>query len=120
MPWFRRVSMLDHGAVLAVLGVPNVVAATVVAAVLAVVARRRVFGANERTETSWLDAWLKALVLVVFVVFVAVYLPSYVMQTSTVADLDRTAQELIGTAVWGTGFLSILWGLWWAHREKRV
>ena len=105
---------------LAVLGIPNVVAATIVAAVLAVVARRRVFGANERADTSWLDAWLKAVVIVVFVVFFTIYLPSYIIGTSTVADLDRNAQDLIASSLWGIGMVATLWGLWYAHKEKRV
>ena len=104
----------------AVLGIPNVVAAAIAALVLAILARRRVFGANERTETSWLDAWLKAIVIVVFVVFSSVYLPSYVMTTSTVTDFNRDVQDLIGAAVWGAAFAATLGALWYAHREKRV
>lgn len=105
---------------LAVLGFPNVVAATIAVAVLALVARRRVFGPNERTETSWLDAWLKAIVIVVFVVFFTIYLPSYIIGTSTVSDMNRNAQDLIGAGVWGAGMGATLLGLWYAHKEKRV
>ncbi len=105
---------------LVLLGFPNVVVAAVAAAVLAVVARRRVFGVNERTETSWLDAWLKAVVIVVFVVFTSVYLPSYVIGSSVVSDLNRNAQDLIAAGIWGAAFAATLWGLWFAHREKRV
>jgi hypothetical protein len=104
----------------ALLGLPNVVAATIAVAVLAVVARRRVFGANERTETSWLDAWLKAVVIVVFVVFFTIYLPSYIIGTSTVADMNRNAQDLIAAGIWGVGMAATLGGLWYAHKEKRV
>ena len=104
----------------ALLGIPNVVAATIAAVVLAILARRRVFGTNDRLSTSWLDAWLKGVVIVVFVVFLAVYLPSWVMTTSTVTDLDRNAQDLIGTAVWGAGFLGCLIALWYGHRRGRV
>ena len=102
------------------LGLPNVVAATVATLVLAVVARHRVFGENERTDTSWTDAWLKAIVIVVFVVFFTIYLPSYVIGTSTVADMNRNAQDLIASAIWGAGMVALLGGLWYAHREKRV
>ncbi len=103
-----------------VLGIPNVVAATIAVAVLAIIARKRVFGANERTETSWTDAWLKALVIVVFVVFFTIYLPSWVIGTSTVADMDRNAQDIIASAIWGAGMVATLGGLWYAHREKWV
>ncbi len=105
---------------LAVFGIPNVVVAAIAATLLAIVARRRVFGANERTETSWLDAWLKAIVIVVFVVFTTVYLPSYVIGMSAVSDLNRNAQDLISAGIWGAAFTATLGGLWYAHREKRV
>jgi len=104
----------------AYLGVPNVVAAAIATAILALVARRRIFAANERTETSWTDAWLKAIVIVVFVVFFTIYLPSWVIGTSTVADMDRNAQDIIASAVWGAGMVATLGGLWYAHKEKRV
>ncbi len=104
----------------AVLGVPNVVAALIAACVVLVVARRRVLGANERTETSWLDAFLKAFVIVVFVVFFTIYLPSYAMQTSTVTDFNRTAQELVGAGIWVVTFSAAVGVLWQAHRGKRV
>ncbi len=105
---------------LAVLGLPNVVSAAIVAAVVAVVFRARVFGANDRTRTSWIDAWLKASVTFVFVVFFTVFVPSYVMQTETVAGFDRNAQDLIGLSLFGVAFLATLWGLRYAYRTKRV
>lgn len=105
---------------LALLGLPNVVLAAIVTAVVAVAFFGRVFGANERTETSWLDAWLKAGVIFVFVTFFGVYLPSWVMSTGTVADLDRTVQDLAGSAVWGAAFVVIIGGLAYLHRQKRV
>jgi uncharacterized membrane-anchored protein len=103
-----------------VLGLPPLVIVAIGTGVLAGLAHRRVFGVNRRTETSWLDAWLKAIVIVVFVVFFTVYLPSYVLQTSTVAEFDRIAQDLIGAAVWGAGFVATIWGLWYAHTQRRV
>ena len=105
---------------LAVLGLPNVVSVAVVSAVVAVIFRARVFGANERTKTSWVDAWLKASLILVFVVFFAVFLPSYVMQTETVAGFDRNAQDLIGSGLFGVAFVATLWGLRHAYRTKRV
>lgn len=105
---------------LGVLGIPNVVSAGIVTLVVAVVFRSRVFGANERRETSWIDAWLKAGVIVVFVVFFAVFLPSYVIQTETVAGFDRNAQDLIGSGLFGGAFVATLVGLRYAYRSKRV
>jgi hypothetical protein len=106
--------------VLGVLGIPNVVSAGIVTLVVAVLFRARVFGVNERTETSWIDAWLKAGVIVVFVVFFAVFLPSYVIQTETVAGYDRKVQDLIGSGLFGGAFVATLAGLRYAHRSKRV
>ncbi len=104
----------------ALLGIPNIVAATILAVILAIVARKRVFGANERTATSWLDAWLKAIVMVVLTVFLVVYLPSWILTTSTVTGLDRDVQDLLATAVWGAGFGACLITVWYAHRSGRV
>jgi hypothetical protein len=106
--------------VLAVLGLPNVVSAAIVAAVVAVVFRARAFGANERDRTSWIDAWLKAGLIGVFAVFFGVFVPSYVMQTETVAGFDRNAQDLIGSGLFGAAFITTLWGLRVAYRTKRV
>jgi hypothetical protein len=106
--------------VLAVLGLPNVVSVAIVSAIVAVVFRARVFGANDRTTTSWIDAWLKAILILVFVVFFAVFLPSYAMQTKTVAGFDRKVQDLIGLGLFGAAFVATLWGLRYAYRTKRV
>ncbi|GEM_PF-3559118 len=105
---------------LAAFGFPNVILATAAALAVCLVARRRVFGANERTATSWLDAWLKAFVIVVLVVFFTIYVPSYVVQTSTVSGMDGVARDLIGTTVWGVGMLAAMVTLRLAHKEKRV
>ncbi len=110
----------ENGHVIAYLGVPNIVLAASVVAVVAVIFHSRVFGANEPTETSWVDAWMKAIFIVVAIATFCVYLPSYVMQTSTVAGFDRDIQQLVGTAVWSVAFASALFLLWYAHREKRV
>lgn len=106
--------------VYALLGVPNVVAAAVVAALVALLFHRRVFGANERTTTSWADAWLKAFVILVFATFCGVYLPSWALQTKTVAEFDRAAQDVVGAGVWVVAMVLLFWGLWYAHRQKRV
>ncbi len=105
---------------LAVLGLPNVVSAGIVTLVVAVVFRARVFGINERTETSWIDAWLKAGVIVVFVIFFAVFLPSYVIRTETVSGYDRNVQDVIASGLFGAAFVATLAGLRYAHRSKRV
>ncbi len=111
---------LENVLVIAFLGVPNIVLTAIIVAVVAVIFRSRVFGANEPTDTSWVDAWMKAIFILVAITTFSVYLPSYVMQTSTVAGFDRDVQQLVGTAVWSVAFGSALFLLWYAHREKRV
>ncbi|MGI9607769.1 MAG: hypothetical protein ACR2P0_16700 [Acidimicrobiales bacterium] len=102
------------------LSVPNLVLATIVVGVVAVVFRARVFGANERDSTSWVDAWLKAIVILVAVAFFLVYVPSWALQTKTVADMNRNAQDLIGAGLFAIALIVVLWVLRWAHAEKRV
>ena len=99
---------------------PNVVVATGVTAILALVFRSRVFGRIDRTNSSWTDAWLKAVTIVVFVVFSTIYLPSWVLQTSTVTGMTRTVQDLIGAGVWVAAMGITFWGLWYLHKERRV
>lgn len=105
---------------IAVLGLPNVVSVAVVVGIVAVIFRSRVFGANDASEISWLDAWLKAMVIVVAVAFFTVYVPSWAIQTDAVTDMDRNAQDLIGAGLFGLALVATLWALWYAHREKRV
>ncbi|MCP3856874.1 MAG: hypothetical protein GY713_22445 [Actinomycetia bacterium] len=105
---------------LALLGLPNIVLAAAVTAVVAVVFHRQVFGVCERTETSWSIAWLKAAVILVFITFAGVYLPSWAMQTSMVSDLGREAQDLAGSVVWGAAIVVTIGGLAYLHRHKRV
>ncbi len=105
---------------LALLGLPNVVLAAIVTAVVSVAFFGRVFGASERTETTWLDAWLKAGVILVFITFFGVYVPSWVLQTGTVAGLDRDVQQLVGSAVWAVALVVTIGGLAAFHRQKRV
>ena len=104
----------------AVLGLPNIVVAAIVTAVIAVVFHKRVFGANDPYETSWIDAWLKAIVIMVSISFFVGFVPSWAMQTDLVVEFDRTAQDLVGSALWLVALVATLVGLWYAHRENRV
>ena len=96
------------------------VVATGLTAILAIVLRGRVFGRIDRTNSSWFDAWTKAVTIVVFVVFATIFLPSWILQTSTVAGMTRTTQDLVGAAVWAAAMAITFWGLWYLHRERRV
>lgn len=104
----------------AIIGIPNLVSVAIVVGAVSLLFRSRVFGSNQQGEISWLDAWLKAIVILVAIAFFSVFLPSYVMQTSRVTAFDRTVQQLIGASVWVVAFSATLFALWYAHREKRV
>ncbi|MDH3294974.1 MAG: cytochrome c [Acidimicrobiia bacterium] len=97
------------------------IAAYVIAAlVVLVVVWPRLVGRTDRLNTSWFDAWLKSAAIFVAAVLAVAFIPSWVLQTSAVANLDRSIQDLIGLSVWGLGLLVILGGLWYAHKDSRV
>ncbi len=75
---------------------------------------------NDRMNTPWLDAWLKAVVIVLSVILLTVFLPDWALKTGTVSRLGRFAQDFIGTSLWALGLAVVLGGLWYAHRESRV
>ena len=95
----------------------GVIAATFV---IAVVLGRYTFGRIDRLTVPWRVAWLKTLVIVVGITALVVILPGWVMTLESVADMDRMAQDLVGTGVFGAGLGASLWLLWWAHRESRI
>ena len=80
----------------------------------------RLASRNSRLDTPWFDTWLKTAAVVIAVALAIAYIPNWVLQTSTVAGLDRPLQELIGVGVWGLGLALCLGGLWYAHRESRL
>ena len=69
---------------------------------------------------SWTSALVKSVVIFVVVALVTVYIPSWVIQHDEVVKLDRNAQDLIGSAVWGLGFFGSLWLLWYAQRRHWI
>ena len=69
---------------------------------------------------SWTNALVKSIVIFVGVALFTVYVPSWVVEHEQVAKLDRTAQDLIGSAVWGLGFLGAVWLLWLAQKHHRI
>ena len=80
----------------------------------------RFVSAGDRRRMPWLDAWLKAIAIVLWFVVFTVYVPSEVMQSDTVADLDKNAQDVIGTGLWLGGMAVGIWGLWYASRHRRI
>ncbi len=80
----------------------------------------RVVDANDRLDFPWLDAWLRTALIVVAVIFFVVYIPSWALQTGTVAKLGDFGQQFIGVALWLGGLGVVLGALWYAHKEDRI
>ena len=89
-------------------------------AAFAMVLAPRLLSENNRLNTPWLDAWLKAFVIVLSVILLTVVLPDWALKTGTVSKLGRFAQDFIGSSLWAVGLALVLGGLWYAHRESRV
>ena len=80
----------------------------------------RFVSGGDRGDMPWLDAWLKAIAIVVWFVVFTVYVPSEVMTSDTVSELSRNAQDVIGTGLWVGGMAAGIWGLWYASRHRRI
>jgi len=81
---------------------------------------RRIIGANDRLDTSWVDAWLKTAVIVLAVALFTIYLPDLALKAAPVTRLSRFSQDLVGVGVWSIGFVGLVAVLWYAHKESRV
>ena len=81
---------------------------------------RRVIAVIDRRNVSWLDAWLKATVIVVGLIVSIVILPAKVIELGAVQDMPRIAQDLITVGIWSGALVTALFVLWYAHRERRV
>lgn len=103
-----------------VVGIPNLVVVALAAVAVALGTWSRLWGTNPVGRITWADAWLKAAMIVVFAIFFVAYLPSRILQTAPVAGLDRTGQDLIGSAAWGVAMFTLIGGLWLTHRHGRV
>ena len=89
-------------------------------AAVAVVLGPRFAGRIDRLTVPWFDAWMKTAIIVAFFIIFTVFIPSMVLQTQTVAGLDRIFQDIIGTGLWVLGLGIGLWALWYAHRDRRI
>jgi mono/diheme cytochrome c family protein len=94
--------------------------ALAVMAVTALVFAPRLVSSNDRLAMSWFDAGLKTMVIVVGFIIFTVFVPNWAMQTDTVAGLDSTAQDLIGSGLWLGGLAAGLFALWYAHRRDHI
>lgn len=99
----------------------RVVLGTIIAtAIIAVATGRWTFARIDRLNVSWKLAWLKTLVIVVGIATLVVFVPGWVMSLGPVADLDRVAQDLIGSGVFIIGLVLSLWLLSRAQKSSRI
>lgn len=91
-----------------------------VAVVFLAVFGRRVVAVIDRRTVSWLDAWVKTLVIVVALVVSIVIVPAKVLELGAVQDMSRAAQDLITLGLWSGALAVSLLVLWYAHRERRI
>ncbi len=106
--------------ILGFLGISNLLLVVFAVVIVGIATWSRTWGRNPVGATSWIDGWLKAAVLTALAVLLVAYLPSVVLQTSTVANFSQPVQDLIGTSVWAVGLLVTLGGLHHLRRARRV
>jgi hypothetical protein len=97
----------------------NFVIALAVATAL-VLLRKRIFGRIDRLNGPWLNAWLKALLIAVAIALLVAVIPAKVLEFDAVADLDRTAQDLIGAGLSLGGLLVVFVALRQAQKHDRI
>ena len=80
----------------------------------------RIVSVTNRLDLPWMDAWFRGVLIAVFFIIATVMIPSFVLQTETVARLPREVQDVLGGGLWFGGLAVGLGTLWWAQREKRI
>jgi mono/diheme cytochrome c family protein len=80
----------------------------------------RLVGMSNRLESTWLDAWMKAVAIVVLVALLTIFIPNWALTSGTVSKADGVIQDLVGVGLWSIGLATVLGGLWWAHKEDRI
>ena len=80
----------------------------------------RITGEVDRRTMPWLDAWMRTAIIVVGFIVFTVYVPAKVLESETVAKLDRPVQDIIGSGLWLMGLAGGLLALWYAHRQRRI
>ncbi len=85
-----------------------------------IVFREKIASSVQRPSLPWLDATLKAVIIVVFFVIGTAVIPSMILKSGAVSGLSRPLQDLIGSAIWLGALALGLLGLWWAHRQERI
>lgn len=98
----------------------SIVALLLAAGVGVFVFAPRITSAHEGRRMPWLDAWMKAGIIVVGIIVFTVFVPAKVLESETVSKLSRPAQDIIASGLWVGGLAGGLWALWYAQRDRRI
>ncbi len=63
---------------------------------------------------------MKAVAIVVLVALLTIFVPNWALTSGAVSKMDGNVQDLVGVGLWSVGLLTVLGGLWWAHKEDRI
>ncbi|HEX6219793.1 MAG TPA: hypothetical protein VF115_01735 [Acidimicrobiia bacterium] len=68
-------------------------------------------------DRSWIEAGLAGLAIVAYFALTTVWVPSWVLRMSAVAQASQAVSDLVGTLVWAVFLLLGMWGLRLAQRR---
>ncbi len=74
----------------------------------------------DHESDSWLDAWIKAIVIFVLVTVSTVFVPSYLIRLNRVARLDILLQDLVAVGSFTIALVASLWLLYQAREAGRI
>ena len=69
---------------------------------------------------SWINAYLRGLLIVAFFVLATVLVPNYVIKLGSVADAARWLRDSIVLVIWGGGLVVGMWLLRMAQKRGVV
>ncbi len=80
----------------------------------------RIAAEVDHKSGSWLDAWIKTVVIFVGSVVLAVFVPSYILELHSVATLSARLQDIVGTGAFSLALVFSLWAIYRAHVAKKI
>ncbi len=86
----------------------------------AVIFRQRIIAVNDPREIPWSDAWMKAAVIVVFLIVTTTLLPARAWESGPLQEMSSDQRDLITVGVWSVGLGASLVALWFLHRKNRI
>ncbi len=110
----------DVGSIPALANTAYLIAMLIALGVFGYVFYPRIVGQVDRLEMPWLDASLKAGVIVVGFIVFTVFVPNAALRTGYVANLGDFGQNIVGVGLWGGALLAGIGVLWYAHRDRRI